>query len=138
MDMKEFIEHERIREALNQSRPITAVQYDPDILGAITGQAELLCRFIPNIDGTKMDGIYVTTGGVALKLSALRYHCKRFKYLQEQRLKELESDERTLEAVKRGVIICEKEMVFEFEAFFFQNEIVPRYASQTLCANLWQ
>jgi hypothetical protein len=120
MDMKEFIEHERIRQVLDHSRPITAVQYDPDIIGAIIGQAELLCRFIPNIDATKMDGIYVTTGGVALKLSALRYHCKRFKLLQEQRLRELESDERALEAIKRGVIICEKEMVFEFEAFFFQ------------------
>src|SRR5882762_7260683 len=68
MDMKEFIEHERIRQALNQFKPITAVHYDPDIIGAIIGQAELLCRFIPNIDGGKMDGIYVTTGGVALKL----------------------------------------------------------------------
>jgi hypothetical protein len=67
-----------------------------------------------------MDGIYVTTGGIALKLSALRYHSKRFRTHQERRLSEIESDENTLEAIKRGVIICEKEMVFEFEAFFFQ------------------
>ncbi len=120
MDIKEFIEHKRIREALDQSRPINFVQYDPDIIGAITGQVELLCRFIPNIDGVQMDGIYVTTGGIALKLSALRYHSKRFRTLQERRFSEIESDENTLEAIKRGVIICEKEMVCEFEAFFFQ------------------
>ena len=50
----------------------------------------------------------------------LRYHQKRFTQLQEQRVKEIADDADTLEAVKRGVIICEKEMLFEFEAFFFQ------------------
>ena len=120
MDIKDFIENERIRTALDQCRPINFVEYDPDIIGAITGQVELLCRFIPNIDGAQMDGIYVTTGGIALKLSALRYHSKRFRTLQVSRLSEIESDENTLKAIKRGVIICEKEMVFEFEAFFFQ------------------
>jgi hypothetical protein len=118
--IKEFIEHKRIREALDRSRPINFVEYDPDIIGAITGQAELLCRFIPNIDAAQMDGIYTTTGAIALKLNALRYHSKRFGKLQERRLREIESDDDTLKAIKRGVIICEKEMVCEFEAFFFQ------------------
>jgi hypothetical protein len=120
MNMKEFTEYERIRQALDQSRPITAVQYEPDILGAITGQAELLCRFIPNVNPTMMDGIYTTTGGIALKLSALRYHSKRFSQLQDQRAREIEADEESLTAIKRGVVICEKEMLFEFEAYFFQ------------------
>ena len=120
MNMKEFTEYERIRQALNKSIPVTAVQYDPDIVGAIIGQAELLCRGIPGIDPSRMDGIYTTTGGVALKLSALRYHHGRFTQLQEQRVKVIAADADTLEAVKRGVIICEKEMLFEFEAFFFQ------------------
>jgi len=71
MNMKDFTEYERIRQALSQSKPVTAVQYDPDIIGAIIGQAELLCRGIPGIDPPRMDGIYTTTGGVALKLSAL-------------------------------------------------------------------
>ena len=41
MNMKDFTEYERIRQALSQSKPVTAVQYDPDIIGAIIGQAEL-------------------------------------------------------------------------------------------------
>jgi hypothetical protein len=52
-------------------------------MAAIVGQAEPLCRFIPNIDSARMDGIYLTTNGVTLKLSALRYHCQRFKQLHE-------------------------------------------------------
>ena len=32
---------------------INFVEYDTDIIGAITGQAELFCRFIPNIDATQ-------------------------------------------------------------------------------------
>jgi len=118
--MKEISESERIQRALNQGESVTAVIYEPDIIGAIIGQAELLSRGIPNIDSFRMRGIYEATGGIAVKLSALRYHSQRFRELQDQRLAELELDSDSFETIKRGVIICEKEMLFEFEAFFFQ------------------
>ena len=46
MKIKEFIEHKRIREALDESRPINFVEYDPDIIGAITGQAEPAAKLL--------------------------------------------------------------------------------------------
>lgn len=118
--MKEITEAEQVRRAVAQGQTVTAVVYDPDIIGAIIGQAELLSRGIPQIDPIKMQGIYDATGGIAIKLSALRYHTQRFNEQQTKRLAELKLELGSSTTLKGGIVICEKEMLFEFEAFFFQ------------------
>jgi len=42
MNIKEFTEYERIQQALKKSIPVTAIQYEPDIIGTVIGQAEVL------------------------------------------------------------------------------------------------
>ncbi len=120
MDLNTIAEYERIRAALDKSEPVTVTEYDPDIVGAVVSQAELLSLKLPEAAGQKMDGIYVVTGGVALKLSALRYHCANFRRLQDVRTKEIEADAKRIDLLRQGVVVSEKGMIFELEAFFFQ------------------
>lgn len=109
-----------VRKALAQAIPVTGVQFDSDIMGATKGQADLLLRGIPNLKTETVDGVTKIVGTVGVKLSALRYHAKRFEELQNQRKEEIEADERMKAIVEKGLLVAEKEMIFEFEAFMFQ------------------
>lgn len=109
-----------IRKALAEARPVTGIQFDPDIMGATKGQADLLLPGIPNLKPETVDSVTAIVGIVGLKLSALRYHVKRFEELQAQRNQEIENDETIMVIVQQGMVMSEKEMIFEFEAFMFQ------------------
>jgi len=110
----------QIKKALSGSIPVTGIQFDSDIMGATKGQADLLISGIPDVKTETIEGVTKIVGGVGVKLSALRYHAKRFEELQNQRRDEIERDERMKAIVKRGLLVAEKEMIFEFEAFMFQ------------------
>ncbi len=109
-----------VKKALAEARPVTGIHLDSDIMGATKGQADLLLPGIPNLKPETVDGVTIIVGVVGLKLSALRYHSKRFQQLQEQRKQEIERDERLIAIVRQGMVMSEKEMIFEFEAFMFQ------------------
>jgi hypothetical protein len=109
-----------VKKALAEAKPITGIQFDSDIMGATKGQADLLLPGIPNLKPETVDNVTIIVGIVGLKLSALRYHAKRFEQLQEQRKQEIENDESSRAIVRQGMVMAEKEMIFEFEAFMFQ------------------
>ena len=109
-----------VKKALAQAIPVTGIQFDSDVMGATKGQADLLLRGIPNLKTETVDGVTKIVGSVGVKLSALRYHAKRFEELQNQRKEEIEGDERMKAVVKKGLLVAEKELIFEFEAFMFQ------------------
>jgi hypothetical protein len=118
--VNELLEFEHVRRSLEELKSVTAVEFDPDIVGAVMGQAELLMRGLPNKNEETIVGIYRITGALSVKLTALRYHSRRFRELQQRELAALLQNETRLEPIRKGVVFCEKEMVFEFEAFFFQ------------------
>lgn len=123
MDTRNFEDVARlpnVKKALAEARPVTGIHLDSDIMGATKGQADLLLPGIPNLKPETVDGVTIIVGVVGLKLSALRYHAKRFQQLQEQRKQEIERDERLIAIVRQGMVMSEKEMIFEFEAFMFQ------------------
>lgn len=123
MDVRNFedmLKVPNVKKALAEAIPVTGIQFDPDIMGATKGQADLLLPGIPALKPETVDGVTKTVGIVGVKLSALRYHVKRFEELQNQRKAEIEADERMKAIVKQGLLVAEKEMIFEFEAFMFQ------------------
>ena len=123
MDIRTFedmLNVPNIKRALAEAIPVTGIQFDSDIIGATKGQADLLLAGIPDLKTETVDGVTKIVSGVGVKLSALRYHAKRFEELQVQRKEEIEDDERMQGIVKSGLLVAEKEMIFEFEAFMFQ------------------
>src|SRR5438128_2160670 len=108
-----------VKKALAAAIPVTGIQFDSDIMGATKGQADLLLAGIPDLKPDTVDGVIRAVGIVGVKLSALRYHVKRFEELQNERKREIEADERMKAIVEHGLLVAEKEMTFEFEAFMF-------------------
>src|SRR5437588_8772429 len=84
-----------VKKALAAAVPVTGIQFDSDIMGATKGQADLLLPGIPNLKPETVDGVTKGVGIVAVKLSALRYHAKRFEHLQYERKGEIDGDDRT-------------------------------------------
>lgn len=118
--MEDLTNLPNIKKALAENRPVTSIQFDSDIMGATKGQADLLLRGIPTLTPETVDKVIIVAGSIGVKLSALRYHSKRFRQIQDQRKLEIEADEQIKRIIKQGVIISEKEMIFEFEAYLFQ------------------
>lgn len=110
----------KIQEMLRHFRTVTVIEHDPDIEGATLGQAMLMLPGIPDLEVSRTDEVITATNAVALKLKGVRYHSLRFRNLQAKRLREISEDEKSLEAYKRKVNLCEHEMLYEFEAFCFQ------------------
>lgn len=114
------LSHPKFRAALENGRTITTVRPDPDILGATTGQAQLLMQLIPSWNPAMTDAFFIRLNPVAIKLTALRYHLRRYREIQNARLSEISSNKLLLDSMKKGVKFCEMEMLHEVEALFFQ------------------
>lgn len=111
---------ERVIEALRRNDPVTAIIHDPDIHGATVGQVSLLAGGVPWITPDIMDQIYVIASSVAHKLGAMRYHCKNFERVQTTKLQELATDPVKMASMVRGVLHCERDLLYEFEGFHLQ------------------
>lgn len=114
------INSSRIAEALEKNKPVTTIQHDTDLNGATVGQALLLLRGIPDLTPELTDEVIMAANAVAAKLGALRYHQQRYEQIQENRMRQISSDEGLKLAIQRGLKICEREMIYEFEGFFHQ------------------
>src|SRR4051794_17506635 len=114
--MKANLDSPKIGELLRNFRTVTIIEHDPDIEGATLGQAMLMLVGVPDLEVSRADEIFIATNAVALKLKGVRYHSQRYRTLQSQRLKEISGDEKSLEAYKRKVNLCEHEMLYEFDA----------------------
>lgn len=110
----------QIKKALAEARPVTGIQFDSDIMGATKGQADLLLRGIPTLTPETVDKVIEVVISIGVKLSSLRYHSKHFRQAQELRKREIEADEKIKGIITKGMVISEKEMIFEFEAYLFQ------------------
>src|SRR5207244_3897978 len=96
MDVKnseDMLKVPNVKKALAAGVPVTGIEFDPDIMGATKGQADLLLRGIPDLKPEMVDGVTKTVGIVGVKLSALRYHVKRFEELQNERKGDIEADD---------------------------------------------
>lgn len=118
--LDEVLQSGKIAEVLEKHKSITTIQHDTDLNGATIGQAMLLLRGIPNLTTELTDEVFVATNAVAIKLGALRYHHQKYEEIQATRLREISNDENTKNAIRRGIKICEREMLYEFEAYFHQ------------------
>lgn len=118
--MEANLDSPKIQELLRHFRTVTVIEHDPDIEGATLGQAMLMLVGVPDLEVSRTDEIIKATNAVALKLKGVRYHSQRYRTFQSQRLKEISGDEKSLEAYKRKVNLCEHEMLYEFDAFCFQ------------------
>lgn len=123
----------KIQQALGNGWPITTVRPDPDLLGATTGQAHLLIQGIPSWSPQLTDEFSIRTNSVALKLTALRYHLRRYREIQVLRHKQILSNELVLESIKKGLRFCEMEMLHEVEALFFQYKSALDMLVKILC-----
>jgi len=111
MDVRNFedmLKVPNVKKALAAAIPVTGIQFDSDIMGATKGQADLLLSGIPDLKPETVDGVTKTVGTVGVKLSALRYHAKRFEELQNERKKEIEADEGMKAIVMQGLLITVK------------------------------
>src|SRR5829696_6324766 len=87
------LDHPKIQNALEAGRTITTVRPDPDVLGATSGQAQLLIQKIPSWNPSMTDAFMIRLHPVAMKLTALRYHLRRYREIQDKRLNEIYSNQ---------------------------------------------
>jgi hypothetical protein len=127
------LDHPKIKSAIEAGRTVTNLSPDPDVLGATTGQAHLLIRGIPSWNPQMTDEFFMHTYPIALKLTALRYHLRRYREMQEKRVAEVPSNDLVLEAFKKGLRFCEMEMLFEVEVLFFQYKSALDMLVKVLC-----
>lgn len=118
--MEDIAKLSNIKKALAEDRPVTTIQFDSDIMGATKGRSDLLLRGIPNLTPETVDKVIKVAIDIGVKLSALRYRSKRFRQIQEQKEQKIEADEKIKGIIKQGLVISEKEVIFEFEAYLFQ------------------
>ena len=113
-----FIDHPRIQQAITDGRTITALRPDSDVLGATSGQAQLLMQKIPSWNPSMTDAFFIRLNPVAIKLTALRYHLRRYREIQDARLRNISANQLLLNSMKKGLKFCEMEMLHEVEALF--------------------
>lgn len=109
-----------IESALQMHGSVISVEHDPDILGATVGQILLLVDQIPGISRSEWDDIVRTTNHLGYKLGAVRYHCTKYVDIRQKRLVEISDNKELLDLIKRGVVDCERDMDYEFEAWLHQ------------------
>lgn len=117
--MEDILEH-IINEKLVWGVPVTKIQYDADIQGATIGQLWLLIRGIGWLDTERQALLFQDVGAVAHKLGALRYHTSQYRAIEERRRRDIESDRTLQSEMRRGVMHSERELLYEFEAFWHQ------------------
>ncbi len=131
--INKILKNKKLTESLEKFGTVTSIQPDEDIVGATTGQALLLLRGIPTLTPQLTDAVSYRTNGVAIKLNALRYHCKKYEEIQKLRLNEILLNELLCSFIKKGYKICELEMLYEVEAFFFQYKSSLDMLVKILC-----
>jgi len=112
--------HKGIQDALAKGLPVFAVRPDPDLSGATVGQAQLLIQGVPGWTPEMTDQYTIPMNVVAMKLTALRYHLRRYRSLQAERFSQIAENPVVLEFLEKGLKLCESEMLFEVEAMFLQ------------------
>ncbi len=127
------LKHPKIQKALEEGRTITTIRPDPDLVGATTGQAHLLIQCIPSWSPQMTDEFSIRTNPVAMKLTALRYHLRRYREIQEIRLSEISTNDLIVESIKKGLKFCEMDMLHEVEALFFQYKSALDMLVKILC-----
>ncbi len=118
--MRPTINYEQLEEQLRERGATVSTSHDPDILGAVFGQILLLVQEIPGISENQWNEITTLSNHLAYKLGAVRYHCQTYKRLQTEKSEELLADANMLDLLKAGLIDCELEMAFHFEAWCHQ------------------
>lgn len=128
-----LLKHKAIAEKLNGDSPFISISPDKDILGATLGQAHLMLLGIPNLSSQLNDEVFFKCNAVAIKLSALRYHRRKYEELQKRRISEISADSNILTLIQKGLKLCELEMLYELEAFFFQYKSALDMLVKVLC-----
>lgn len=128
-----LLKHKAIVEKLDSGSPFISISPDKDILGATVGQAHLMILGISNPTPELSAEIFLRCNAVAIKLCALRYHRNNYEKLQKKRLSELSTELAVSELIKRGLKICELEMLHELESFFFQFKSALDMLVKVLC-----
>jgi len=131
--IENLLKHKTIVEKLDSGSPFISISPDKDILGATAGQAHLMILGIPNASAQLSAEIFLRCNAVAIKLCALRYHRKKYEELQKKRSSEISADANITALIQKGLKICELEMLYEVEAFFFQFKSALDMLVKVLC-----
>lgn len=119
-EIENLLRYKTIIEKLESGSPFISISPDKDILGATVGQSHLMILGIPNAGAELSAEIFLKCNFVAIKLSALRYHRKKYENIQKNRSSKISADPNVSALIQKGLKICELEMLYELEAFFFQ------------------
>lgn len=117
--MRMTVNYDQIEEELQTGHTVST-RHDPDILGAVFGQILLLVQDIPHISEHQWSQLTTLSNHLAYKLGAVRYHCHTYEQLQDRKREELLADAKMLDLLKKGLMDCELEMAFHFEAWCHQ------------------
>lgn len=132
-NLDNLLKNKTIAEKLDSGSPFISISPDKDILGATVGQAHLMLLGIPNLSPELSADVFLKCNAVAIKLSALRYHRRKYEELQKRRISEISVDLTISELIQKGLKICELEMLYEVEAFFNQYKSALDMLVKVLC-----
>ena len=132
-EIENLLKHKTIAEKLESGSPFISISLDKDILGATVGQAHLMVLGISNVTPELSSAITLRCNAIAIKLCALRYHRKKYEELQKKRNCEISADSNISALIQKGLKICELEMLYEVEAFFFQFKSALDMLVKVLC-----
>ena len=123
-EFNNWLESDEIRQLVEKHGSATLIPNDPDLTGATIGQVFLIVRGIPGHTPELLDSLSMAANAVAVKLGSLRYHHRRYVEHLYHRLRKIESDSHLASMIRSGTRICEREMLYEVDAFFHQFKSV--------------
>ncbi len=131
--IEDLLKHKTIAEKLDGGSPFIIISPDKDILGATVGQAHLMALGISNVTPELSAEIAIRCNAIAIKLCALRYHRKKYEEIQKKRLSEVLADSNISSLIRKGLKMCELEMLYEVEGFFHQFKSALDMLVKVLC-----
>lgn len=132
-EVENLLKYKKNIEALKSGNPLISIRPDNDVLGATVGQAQLILRGVPNLKSQQEAEIIERCNWIAVKLCALRYHRKKYEELQKKRSSEISENLSLSELIQKGVKICELELLYELESFFYQFKSALDMLVKILC-----
>lgn len=130
---QDWLESNELKRLLKEQGGATVIANDPDIAGATIGQVFLLVRGIPGSTPELTSNLAMVANAVAIKLGSMRYHHRRYIEHLYKRFTQLQNENQIANLSDRNIRVCEREMLYEVDAFFHQFKSTLDMLVKTLC-----
>ncbi|MEK6408127.1 MAG: hypothetical protein AABN34_14295 [Acidobacteriota bacterium] len=127
------MESDGLKRLLHEHGGATVVPNDPDLAGATIGQVFLLVRGIPGSTPELTSNLAMVANAVAIKLGSMRYHHRRYIEHLYRRFTQLQNENQIANLSRRNVRVCERDMLYEVDAFFHQFKSTLDMLVKILC-----